>query len=190
MQVETYSQHWRSAVSAMADKVLGDKYFATPTQIGEEPDSCMFVAVTKDDELAGFIRGRLLPKDGLKDYAEGKVTDLPVDIQKADSRGALGVMETVIVAPEHRGKGVATKLLQVAHDAVVGLGGDVLIVSFKRGHHSPQRGPLDGQNWDSSSGSRWIPFGRDRCDAGEFKCVDRQDKCVCEGLFYRKPVFA
>ncbi len=189
MQIEAYTQHWQSAVSNLADKVLGDRYFVTPTQIGQEPDSCLFVCVTKEDELAGFIKGKVLPENGLQEYAENKLENVPADIGKADSRGALGVLETIIVAPEHRKQGVATKLLQVAHDAVVGLGGDVLIVSFKRGHHSPNVDRLMSQ----LGFEFWVSvesFWKNRCDAGDFKCVDRTDHCVCEGLFYHKPVFA
>jgi hypothetical protein len=32
-------------------------------------------------------------------------------------------------------------------------------------------------------------YWRDQCNRGEFKCVDRTDRCVCEAMLFRKSVY-
>ncbi len=32
-------------------------------------------------------------------------------------------------------------------------------------------------------------FVQGRCDTGEFRCVDRSERCSCEAVFYRKAIY-
>ena len=105
MRIEAYSPVWQTKVSALADRVLGTDFFESPAQIQRDPESCVFVAIEKEDEVAGFVRGRLLPKGGLGDFLEHRLSKIFEGLDKADAEGALGVIQTVVVAPEHQGKG-------------------------------------------------------------------------------------
>ncbi len=103
----------------------------------------MFVAIDMVDKVAGFVLGRLLPKGGLGKFLEHRLSGIPEDLDKADANGALGVIQTDVVAPEHQGKGLRTKLLQIVHDMVIECGADKLIVTFKRG---PWIAHVDGRH--------------------------------------------
>ena len=113
---------------------------------------------------------------------------MPQDLDEADAKGVLGVIQTVVVAPEHQGKGIGTKLLRIVHDAIIGRDADKLIVTFKRGPASVHVGCLmENQGFEF-----WLKletFCKTRCDLGDFVCVDRGETCTCEAVFYRKRVF-
>jgi GNAT superfamily N-acetyltransferase len=188
MRIEAYSPRWQAKVSALADRVLGTGFFESPAQIQRDPESCVFVAIDKEDEVAGFVRGRLLPKGGLQDFLEHRLEEIPKDLDKADADGALGVIQTVVVAPEHQGKGLGTKLLQIVHDTVIGRGADKLIVTFRRG---PRAAHVD-RLMEKLGFAFWLKletYWKRRCDLGEFACLDRGETCTCEAVFYRKKVF-
>ena len=188
MRIEEYSPRWQAKVGALADRVLGTGFFESPSQIQRDPESCVFVAIDKEDEVAGFVRGRVLPKGGLQDFLEHRLPDIPEDLDEAVAEGALGVIQTVVVAPEHQGKGLGTKLLQIVHDTVIGRGADKLIVTFKRGPRAPQVDRL----MEKLGFAFWLKletYWKRRCDLGEFACLDRGEACTCEAVFYRKRVF-
>ncbi len=188
MRIEDYSPRWQAKVGALADRVLGTGFFESPAQIQHDPESCVFVAIDKEDEVAGLIRGRVLPKGGLQDFLEHRLSDIPEDLDKANAEGALGVIQTVVVAPEHQGKGIGTKLLQIVHDTVIGRGADKLIVTFKRGPRAPEVDRL----MEKLGFAFWLKletYWKRRCDLGEFACLDRGEACTCEAVFYRKRVF-
>ncbi len=188
MRIEEYSPRWQAKVGALADRVLGTGFFESPSQIQRDPESCVFVAIDKEDEVTGFVRGRVLPKGGLQDFLEQRLSDIPEDLDKANAEGALGVIQTVVVAPEHQGKGLGTKLLQIVHDTVIGRGADKLIVTFKRGPRAPQVDRL----MEKLGFAFWLKletYWKRRCDLGEFACLDRGEACTCEAVFYRKRVF-
>jgi GNAT superfamily N-acetyltransferase len=188
MRIEEYSPRWQAAVAALADKVLGGGFFENPSLIAQDPETCVLLSIGDDEELAGFVRGRVLAKDGLGDFLEHRVADIPTDLKDADAEGVLGVIQTVVVAPEHQGEGIGTKLLQIIHDKIIGRGADKLIVTFKRAPTSAQvdrlMEKLGFEFW-----TRLVTYWKDRCDRGDFACVDRSDSCNCEALFYRKRVF-
>ncbi len=188
MRIEEYSPQWQTKLSAMADTILGAGFFEKPSQIDRDSESCVFVAIDDDGEVAGFVRGRLLPKNGLQDFLEHKVDDIPEDLEDADAKGVLGVIQTVAVAPGQQGQGLGTKLLQVIHDTIIGRGADKLIVSFKRGHRASHVDRLMAKlGFDF-----WLTletYWKQRCDLGEFVCIDRGASCTCEALLYRKKVF-
>jgi len=188
MHIETYSPARQTQVSALADRVLGEGFFESPTQIQRDSESLVFVAIEKDDEVAGFVRGRLLPKDGLGKFLEHRLPEIPDDLRQADADGALGVIQTIVVAPEHQGKGLGTKLLRIVHDKVIGHGADKLIVTFKKGRRSVHVDHL----MEKLGFEFWIKletYWQSRCDLGHFTCVDRDEACGCEAVFYRKRVF-
>jgi GNAT superfamily N-acetyltransferase len=188
MRIEEYSPRWQAKVSALADRVLGTGFFESPAQIQRDVASCVFVVIDKQDEVAGFVRGRVLPKGGLGDFLEYRLPEIPEDLHQADAEGALGVVQTVVVSPEHQGKGLGTKLLQIVHDKVIGRGADKLIVTFKRGSRDAHVDRL----MEKLGFAFWLKletYWRRRCDLGEFACVDRGETCNCEAVFYRKKVF-
>ncbi len=188
MRFHAYSPEWQDHVVDLADRVFGEGYFAHPAKIASDPNDCMSLCVAGDSELAGFARGRLLPQHGLGDFLQQRVAELPSDLVDADAAGVVGTILTVTVAPEHRGKGVATKLLTIVHDRLVGLGGDKLIATFKRGLRDRTvdglMGRLGFEFW-----ARLPTYQKDRCERGEFKCHNRVNGCTCEALFYRKVVY-
>ncbi len=188
MRIQEYSPQWQEKVGALADRVLGRGFFERPSEIARDPESCVLVAIDKEEEVAGFVRGKLLPKGGLQDFLEQRLSDIPKDLDEADAKGVLGVIQTVVVAPEHQGKGLGTKLLQIVHDTIIGRGADKLIVTFKRG---PRAAHVD-HLMEKLGFAFWVKletYWKTRCDLGDFACVDRDEACTCEAVFYRKRVF-
>ncbi len=172
---------------ALTDRIFGEGFFGGPGDGWRDPDTLALVA-TEGDEVIGFASGRLLPEHGLRDFLNGQVTDVPDDVTEADASGKLGVIETVAVSPEHRGSGTGTKLLRVLHDNIVGYGADKLIITFRRGPSSSKvkelMERLGYEFWTSMD-----TFWHERCDAGDFKCVDRTDTCNCRAEMYRIKVY-
>ena len=188
MRIEEYSPRWQEQVGTLADLVLGTGFFESPASIARDTLSCVFVAIEDTDEVVGFVLGRVLPEGGLDDFLEHKLPNIPEDLKVADAAGALGVIQTVVVAPEHRGKGLGTTLLQVVHDKVIGIGADKLVVTFKRGSRAVNVDRL----MEKLGFEFWLrleTYWKRRCDLGEFLCVERGDACSCEAVFYRKKVF-
>ena len=148
----------------------------------------MVVCIEDEDEVIGFAHGSVLPKDGLGDFLEHRLSTIPDDLTIADVQGVLGVIQTVAVAPEHRGQHIGTKLLTIAHDKVVGLGGDKLVATFKRG---PDSSDIEGimQRLGFEFWTRLESYWRKRCDRGEFRCAHRTERCNCQALFFRKVVY-
>ena len=77
MRIEEYSPRWQAKVGALADRVLGTGFFESPSQIQRDSESCVLVAIDKEDEVAGFVRGRVLPQGGLQDFLEHRLPDHP-----------------------------------------------------------------------------------------------------------------
>ena len=94
----------------------------------------------------------------------------------------------VAVAATHRRQGIGFTLLRATHDALVGIGADKLLVTFKRG---PKAAEVDGimRRLGFSLWRKQPSYWREQCNRGEFKCVDRQDRCVCEAMLFRKAVY-
>jgi GNAT superfamily N-acetyltransferase len=188
MRIEQYTPRWHDPVVSLANRVFGEGYFSRPSELAREAGSLILVAREGADELIGFVEGRVLPKAGLSDFFEGKISEIPDDIDKADAAGALGVIQAIAVSADHRRRSVGTKLLRAIHDALVGHGADKLIVTFKRGASAAQVGgimaALEFEFW-----LKLPSYWEARCDSGEFKCLDRAERCACEAVFYRKAVY-
>jgi GNAT superfamily N-acetyltransferase len=187
VRIQEYSSSQEGAVRALTDRIFGEGFFAGPGDAWRDPDTLALIA-TEGDDVIGFASGRLLPEHGLSDFLEGQIGEIPSAISEADASGKLGVIETVAVAPEHRGSGVGTKLLRVLHDHIVGYGADKLIITFRRGPSSSKVKDLMerlGYEFWTSMESYW----HDRCDRGEFKCVDRTDACNCRAEIYLTKVY-
>ncbi|MGF1609535.1 MAG: GNAT family N-acetyltransferase [Kiloniellales bacterium] len=188
MRVQEYGPAWQAKVVALANRVLGKGFFEKPSEIALDLNCYVLICTTDEDQVAGFAIGRLLPKDGLQSFLEHRLVDLPDDLEKADAEGALGVIQTVVVAPEVQGQGIGTKLLQIMHDTIVGRGADKLIVTFKRG----TRAANVDRFMERLGFAFWMrleSYWKQRCDLGEFLCTDRGETCSCEAVFYRKQVF-
>jgi GNAT superfamily N-acetyltransferase len=188
MRFAEYGADNRDDLIALADAVLGKGFFGNPSKVGRSSNSCVLVALDKDDTLVGFIRGRLLGADGLQSFLENRLPEIPEDIAEANAEGTLGVIETVVVDPGHQRQGIGTKLLMVIHDTIIGLGADKLIVTFKRG---PREGYVDKlmEKLDFQYWTRLPTYWQERCERGEFICAGRDEKCNCEAVLYRKKVF-
>lgn len=188
MHIEEYAPDRQQAVIRLADTVLGTGFFENPSLIKRKTGGILLLAVEGEDTVVGFVRGRLLQAGELSEYVDGRLVDIPEELQEADEKGVLGVIQTVITSPDHQGKGVGTKLVRAAHDTLVGLGADKLIVTFKRGGKAKH---VD--RWMRKLGfDFWVKldsFWKERCDLSEFKCSERVDRCICEARFYRKHVF-
>ena len=188
MRIEKYAARWHEAVIALGNEVFGPGYFSEPWESATEPGAAMFIAADGDRQLLGFTHGRVLPQGGLDAFLEGKVRDIPADIAEADAKGVLGAIQAVAVAPAHRRRGVGVKLLTAVHDTLVGEGADKLIVAFKRG---PTATPVDAlmHKLGFDLWTRVPSYWQAKCDGGEFRCVDRHDRCACTAVLYRKPVY-
>ncbi|MEX2495890.1 MAG: GNAT family N-acetyltransferase [Woeseia sp.] len=188
MRFEIYSPRWQSDVARLANEVFGDGYFVRPSEIAVDPGSIVLISHENDDVLLGFAQGRLLPPEGLVEHLERRVSKVPTDIADADSKGALGAIQAIAVAPEWRGRRIGTTLIEILHDRLIGLGADKLIITFKRG---PREFSVDGMMtklgfdiWE-----RLPSYWQARCEGGEFHCIDRHNGCTCEALLYRKAVY-
>jgi GNAT superfamily N-acetyltransferase len=188
MRIAEYGAENRDELVALADSVMGEGFFRNPAEVGRSSNTCVLVALDKDNRLVGFIRGRLLGADGLPEFLENRVPEVPEDIAQADAEGTLGVIETVVVNPECRRRGVGTKLLLVIHDTIIGMGADKLIATFKRG---PREGYVDTlmEKLDFQYWTRLPSYWQARCERGDFVCAGRDAKCNCEAVLYRKKVF-
>ncbi|MCG8545718.1 MAG: GNAT family N-acetyltransferase [Alphaproteobacteria bacterium] len=188
MWIERYEPRWHSHVIELANTVFGDGYFSEPWHQTQQADTFMFVAREDDPEVVGLALGRILPKQSLRAYLGPQVTEISPDIVDADKAGVLGVIEEVAVAQNHRRLGIGYDLMRATHDALIGAGADKLLVTFKRGPGATAvdnlMGTLGFDLWQKLP-SYW----RDACNRGDFKCVDRQDQCVCEAMLFRKVVF-
>lgn len=188
MWIERYEPRWHSQVIDLGNAVFGDGYFSEPWLRAQQLDSIMFVAHDDDTAVFGFAHGRVLPEGSLGEYLGPDVADIPAEIREADTAGNLGVIDVVAVAGNHRRQGVGLALLRATHDALIGAGADKLLVTFKRG---PMAVRVDGI-MHSLGFDLWkkLPsYWRDKCNRGEFKCVDRHDRCVCEAMLFRKSVY-
>ena len=184
MWIETYTPKWQASVVELGDRVFGQGYFSRPSEVAAEARALILLSL-EEDMLCGFVQGRVLPKKELADFLKYRLDPLPDDIAAADAKGVLGVIHAVAVAPEKRAQGVGTKLLHTMHDALVGMGADKLIVTFKRGPSATQvDGIMTKQGFEVWT--RLPSYWQARCDAGEFRCVDRSERCSCEAVFYRK----
>lgn len=188
MNIDQYSPLWHSDAIRLANEVFGEGYFVRPSEIAAEPGSVLLVSQENNDTLLGFAQGRILPPDGLQNYLEQRVADIPPDIAAADIMGALGVIQAIAVAPECRRRGYGTKLVELLHDRLIGQGADKLIITFKRGPNAPH---VDGmmrklgfEIWKTLP-SYW----KERCDAGDFRCIDWHNACTCEALLYQKAIY-
>lgn len=188
MWIERYEPRWHSQVIDLGNAVFGEGYFSEPWFRAQKLDSIMFVAHDDDATVFGFAHGRVLPKDSLGVYLGPDVADIPAEIREADAAGNLGAIDVVAVAADHRRQGVGLALLHATHDALIGAGADKLLVTFKRG---PMAVRVDGI-MHSLGFDLWrkLPsYWREKCDRGEFKCVDRRDRCVCEAMLFRKSIY-
>ena len=186
--IEIFSPRWRADVQQLADQIFGEGFFAERIELAKDPNALLLVSQERDQALLGFAFGQLWPQGALRELLEPLSMPIPTELADADENGVLGAIQGVAVASEHRKRGIATTLLRVLHDRLVGLGADKLIVIFKRG---PSASPVDTvmgkvgfEPWTS------IPsYWQGDCDAGSFACVDRQASCACEALLYRKAVY-
>jgi len=188
MRIELYTPRWQSEVARLGNRIFGQGYFVRPSEIAREADSILLVCHENDQELLGFAQGRLLPKDGLRGHLQPHVVEAPDDVAEADRNGTLGVVQALAVSPDHRHRGIGTKLVTILHDRLIGLGADKLIVTFKRG---PSAARVDGmmQRLGFELWTRLPTYWREQCDNGAFQCVDRENGCSCEALLYRKAVY-
>ena len=65
-----------------------------------------------------------MKKGTLAAFLENRVSEFPDDLREADTEGTIGVIQTIGVLPEYRGERIGSKLLNIVHDKLVGLGGD------------------------------------------------------------------
>ena len=188
MYFDLYSPRWHSDTIRLANEIFGEGYFVRPSEIAAEPGSVIVISQENNEALLGFAQGRVLPQGGLQGHLERDMTDIPPDIADADSKGALGVIQAVAVAPECRRSGHGTKLVELLHDRLIGLGADKLIITFKRGpgaaHVDGMMSKLGFETWQ-----RLPSYWQARCDAGDFRCIDRHNGCTCEALLYRKAIY-
>ena len=188
MHFEDYTPLFQEQVLALADRISGKGYFPNPSSISKGPNAYMVLCLSDDDELIGFAHGTVLKKGTLAAFLENRVSEFPDDLREADAEGTIGVIQTIGVLPEYRGERIGSKLLNIVHDKLVGLGGDKLIATFKRGPGSTKiEGVMErmGFTFWTSQDSYW----REQCDKGEFLCEQRTDKCNCQALFFRKAVY-
>jgi len=188
VEIESYTPRWHGDVIRLASEVFGAGYFDRPSEIATQPGSLVLVCHEDDERLVGFAQGQLLSEGRLRDYLGPRVAEVPAEIAEADAQGALGAIQAVAVLPGRRRRGIGCKLLATLHDALVGLGADKLIITFRRG---PSASPVDGlmARLDFEPWTRLPTYWQERCESGAFKCVDRRDRCACEAVFYRKKVF-
>ncbi len=188
MRIEAYTPRWQAKVSALAERIFGAGYFRSASELPQATDSCFLVCISPDEEVTGFVYGRVLPQGGLQEFLEQKIKDIPEDLMVADAQGALGVVQSVAVAAEFRAKGIGTKLLRAVHDGIVGLGADKLIVTFKRGPVEASvdaiMGRLGFEQW-----AKLPTYFKESCDQGAFICIHRHNGCTCEAILYRKAVY-
>ena len=188
MRIEANTPRCQAKVSGLANRIFGAGYFKSASEIPQASDSCFLVCISPDEEVIGFVYGRLLPQGGLQEFLEQRIEDIPEDLKAADAQGVLGVIQSVAVASEYREKGIGTKLIRAVHDGIVGLGADKLIVTFKRGPVEAgvdaMMGMLGFEQW-----AKLPTYFKKRCEQGAFDCIHRHNGCTCEAILYRKAIY-
>ena len=101
MNIDQYSPRWHSDVIRLSNEVFGEGYFVRPSEIAAEPGSVMLISQENNETLLGFAQGRILPQDGLQNYLEQRVADIPPDIADADRMGALGHCQRKSAVPHN-----------------------------------------------------------------------------------------
>ena len=187
MKYVKFTPHWQEPVREIADRVLGAGYFGKASEFARNPGTHLIICLD-DDQLLGFAYGRLLPKQGLRDFLEHRVDFVPGELEEADIAGAFGVIQSLAVTPEQRGKGIGTGLVSRLHDILIGHGADKMIATFKRG---PSSSNVEGimKRLGFEFWLRLKTSFQDRCDGGSFVCLDRTGQCNCEAEFFRKTIF-
>lgn len=188
IRIARYSARWHSEIVALADEIFGKGFFDLSSAISDESGVSIFVNVDREGSPVGFACGRILAKGKLSEMLLGADIDISADIAKADTEGALGVIETVGVAREYRAGGIGTSLVTAVHDTLVGEGADKVMVVFKRNSNAT---PVEGmmQRLGFEFWTRLPTFWKQPCDNGAFRCVDRLHDCSCSALLYRKTVY-
>lgn len=189
MYIEDYGPSRQQDVIGLANRVMGEGFFENPSQIKRDVNGVLLLAMEDDDSLIGFARGRLLPAGEFESFVGGHIEDIPQEVREADAAGVLGVIQTILVAPEQQGKSVGTRLMNAIHDKLIGIGADKLVVTFKRGPMVPH---VD--RWMKKLGfDFWVrleSFWKERCESDEFHCAERgEEGCRCAAMFYRKRIF-
>ncbi len=187
MTIALYSPNWHRAVIKLMGEISGEHHFENLGQLAARPNVVMLLSYERDDELAGFAQGRLLAPGTLREHLENRIGDIPAEIEEADQAGALGVIETVAVAVDHRRRGIARSLLEILHDKLIGMGADKLVITFKRG---PSASSVDGlmNRLGFAPWTRVPSYWKERCENREFVCVDWNGTCNCEAALYSKKV--
>ncbi len=60
MHIEEYAPDRQQVVIRLADRVLGAGFFENPSLIKRKTGGVLLLAVEGEDEILGFVRGRLL----------------------------------------------------------------------------------------------------------------------------------
>jgi len=112
-------------------------------------------------------------------------SQLPASLADADRRRAAGVIETVCVRPRWQRQGIGGRLVSLAEQDLEDQGASVIAIpGWKVGDrvNIGRTATRCGYSHEITVAGLWSP----ECDAGDYACCERQDRCVCEAAFYIK----
>lgn len=179
-------------IAALSRRAYGRGFFET----GIAPQLELFrptarLIAARDLEpgaLLGFCLFYMLPANGFAQFLHRP--DLSphgseAALRESDASGTLGVIQTICVVEDLRGRGVARSLVLEAEAKLTRHGPtDVLAPAWAFGGKAPAQRMLDGLGY---SKLLTVPrYWAQECDDGRFRCPCRTSECVCDmALFWK-----
>jgi len=179
-------------VAALAQRAFGHGFFETGIaprlKLYESTASLIAARDLGQGTLLGFCLCYMLPANGLAQFLHGSDGDargLEGALRDADESGTIGVIQTICVALNLRGRGLARTLVQEAEIRLARYrASDVLAPAWAFDGKAPAGRMLDGLGY-----SKLLTVERywaQDCDEGRFLCPCRISECVCDMVLFWK----
>jgi GNAT superfamily N-acetyltransferase len=179
-------------VAALSQRAFGRGFFETGIaprlKLYESTASLIAARDLGQGALLGFCLCYMLPEHGLEQFLHGPDPDARGSegaLRDADESGTLGVIQTICVAPDLRGRGLARTLVQEAEIRLAHYSpSDVLAPAWAFDGGAPA-----GQMLDRLGYSKLLTVRRywaQDCDEGSFLCPCRISECVCDMVLFWK----
>ncbi len=179
-------------IAALSRRAFGRGFFETgiaPRLALYAPTASLIAARDLDrGALLGFCLFYMLPENGLAQFLrrpDPAARGSEGALRAGDAASSLGVIQTICVVDDLRGRGLARALVQEAETGLARHGpSDVLAPAWAFGGKAPAERMLDGLGY---SKLLTVPrYWARECDEGRFQCPCRTSECVCDMVMFWK----